>query len=423
MLEEIFRHRFALDYRHTTVLAEYKNWQGPKVNYSQNPSGDREIWIPSGPFLFETGTSSPPPEVVWINHTPALFPLEKTRAADFPFDLPAMGFYLLSRYEEYTASTRDVHGRFPSTASLAGRHGFLEVPLWDIWMNRFAAKLHKTFPGLKPSRPGFSFLPTFDVDQAWAYRHKPILRQLGGGLKDLVFGRFALFFQRMFVLAGIENDPFDTSRFILQNHPEAPLFFFLLADPGPYEENHPPRHPALQVMIRELASLAPLGIHPSYRSGDDPTLVKKEKGRLEQITGQAILKSRQHFLRLRFPETYRGLVDAGIGEDFSMGFADIIGFRAGTSVPFRWYDLESESPRNLLINPFHAMDVTLKKYMGLSPVEAEEHLLGLLGIVRQNGGQFCTVWHNSSFDEKGGWKGWPAVYLGLLKALQNPAEF
>lgn len=128
-------------------------------------------------------------------------------------------------------------------------------------------------------------------------------------------------------------------------------------------------------------------------------------------------------MRLRFPETYRGLVDAGIGEDFSMGFADIIGFRAGTSVPFRWYDLESESPRNLLINPFHAMDVTLKKYMGLSPVEAEEHLLGLLGIVRQNGGQFCTVWHNSSFDEKGGWKGWPAVYLGLLKALQNPAEF
>jgi len=423
MLEEVFRHRFALDYRHTADLAEYRNWQGPKVNYSPEPTGDREIWIPSGPFLFESGTASPDPEVVWINHTPALFPMEKARAAAFPFDLLAMGFFLLSRYEEYAATIRDLHGRFPSSASLAGRHGFLEVPLWDIWMNRFAGKLHKTFPGLKPSSPSFSFLPTFDTDQAWAFRHKPLLRQVGGGFRDLFTGRFSVFFQRLFVLAGIKRDPFDTFRFIFINHIETPLFFFLLADPGPNDPNHPPDHPAFQALIRKWAPLAPMGIHPSYRAGDDPALVKKEKERLEQITGRPILKSRQHFLRLRFPDTYRWLSDAGIEEDYSMGYADALGFRAGTSVPFRWYDLEKESPTSLLINPFQAMDVTLKKYLELSPEKAEEHLLGILKIVRQTGGRFCTIWHNSSFDEKGEWKGWTAVYLGLLHALQNPADF
>ena len=37
----------------------------------------------------------------------------------------------LSRYEEVVSKTCDVHGRFPASASLAVKHGFLERPIVD----------------------------------------------------------------------------------------------------------------------------------------------------------------------------------------------------------------------------------------------------------------------------------------------------
>ncbi|MBK6903035.1 MAG: polysaccharide deacetylase family protein [Saprospirales bacterium] len=129
--------------------------------------------------------------------------------------------------------------------------------------------------------------------------------------------------------------------------------------------------------------------------------MKEEKERLEGICGQQIRKSRQHFLRLRLPESFRALLEADLTEDYSMGYADAIGFRAGTSVPFRWYDLAGENATGLLVVPFQVMDITLKKYMGLSPEEATKRMLDLVNVVRRTGGTFCCIWHNSSFDEKG----------------------
>ena len=201
ILEEIFRYRFAIPYRLTADLAEYRDWQGPRLNYSSAPGGGTEIWIPACSFLFGSGTSSPSPEVTRVGQTPALFPVEIPQTGDFPFDLFAMGFFLLSRYEEYSPALRDEHGRFPSSASLSHKEGFLEIPVWDIWMDRLAEKLRQVFPELSPARPGFSFLPTFDVDQIWAYRHKPVLRQWGGMARDLFAARFRLVLQRLAVLS------------------------------------------------------------------------------------------------------------------------------------------------------------------------------------------------------------------------------
>ncbi|MCB9282463.1 MAG: polysaccharide deacetylase family protein [Lewinellaceae bacterium] len=362
------------------------------------------------------------PEVVWFDDLPALFPMPGPAPSGWHFDLFSMAFFLLSRYEEYLPGQRDANGRFPASASLAVQKGFLEIPALDCWIARLANELSSGFPELPVSISGFSFQPTFDVDQAWAYLHKPLWRQIGGILKFILSREWSRFLQRLAVWIKKESDPFDTFSFILQQHPTPPLFFFLLADPGPYDKNNPPDHPALQSLIRELATKAPLGIHPSYKSLEIPELVAKEKERLERITGSTIHKSRQHFLRLRLPETYRALMAAGIEEDYSMGYADAIGFRAGTAFPFRWYDLEMECATELLVHPFQAMDVTLRQYLGLSPEEAMTALSGLLEKVRQTGGPFCTVWHNSSFDEKGGWRGWTAVYRHLLKECQNQTQ-
>ena len=165
-----------------------------------------------------------------------------------------------------------------------------------------------------------------------------------------------------------------------------------------------------------------MGIHPSFKSAHYPSLVALEKERLVQICGHTISRSRQHFLRLQFPSTYRALLKAGIEEDFSMGYADAIGFRAWTSVPFRWFDLKREEITPLLITPFQVMDVSLQQYLGLTPEQAKEHLSQLIKTVRNTGGQFCTLWHNSSFDEEDDWKGWTSVYQHILKECEMHRE-
>lgn len=125
--------------------------------------------------------------------------------------------------------------------------------------------------------------------------------------------------------------------------------------------------------------------------------------------------SRQHFLKLRFPETYRRLLAVGIREDWTMGYAEETGFRASIATPFRWFDVEKNEETPLIIHPFQAMDVTLKQYLQLTPEAATERLRTLIHTTQQVGGTFTTLWHNDNLAEIDDWKGWRAVYEQLLK--------
>ena len=102
--------------------------------------------------------------------------------------------------------------------------------------------------------------------------------------------------------------------------------------------------------------------------------MKDEKERLENITDKPLLRSRQHYIKLFLPSTYRFLLEIGITDDYSMGFTDEIGFRAGTSHSFQWYDLSNEIETQLKVHPFCVMDVTLKNYLKLTPQQAVEKL-------------------------------------------------
>ena len=55
----------------------------------------------------------------------------------------------------------------------------------------------------------------------------------------------------------------------------------------------------------------------------------------------------------------RILIDAGIAEDYSMGYPDEPGFRAGIARPYYFYDVAEDHQTNLKIFPFQVMDATL----------------------------------------------------------------
>jgi hypothetical protein len=154
---------------------------------------------------------------------------------------------------------------------------------------------------------------------------------------------------------------------------------------------------------------AEIGIHPSYRSTLNNTLVKEEKNRIEQILDHPILHARQHFLKVELPTTYRNYINSGIEHDHSMGFADHIGFRCGTARPHYWFDVLNNKSTSLWIHPFVYMDGTLNEYMKLTPEESMPRILDLMNEVRSMGGNFECIWHNETLTDNRHWSGWRNV--------------
>ncbi len=392
-----------------------------KINYSSERLAPEELFIPQHSLLRETGIVSQNITIFQHNNLPAFFE-KKVPQTDLPFDLFAFSFYLLSRYEEYLPFEADAHGRFPATESLAYRHGFLQQPLVDLWALELKKRLQLQFPQLEfPTRTAH-FLPTYDIDQAWAYRHKSWWRTLGSLAKALGRKDWLRLRERWQVHLQQQPDPFFTFPYLDDLHEQfelRPIYFFLVGEHGAFDKNIDPERPAFRQIIQQLSERYPVGIHPSYQSNADPTLVLTELQRLRSITGRTVTQSRQHFLKLRFPQTYRQLLEAGIQQDYSMGYAAQTGFRASTAHPFLWYDLENETATNLRVYPFQAMDVTLRKYLGLSPKAALEHLEQLWQTTQAVQGTFVTLWHNSSFSVTNGWRGWPERYVQLLDIVTS----
>lgn len=390
----------------------------PRLIYGRSPEASAIPRLPASPLLRETGVHPLSPKVETIRQLPAAFLCPAGTGTLLPFDLLSFTFFMASRYEEYLPFEADAHGRFPAKESLAYRYGFLQRPILQEWGLRLLDKLQQHYPNLPDARPAYQFRPTYDIDMAWAFRHRPLWLQGGGVLRDILRGKPKLVQARFHVLFGGAEDPFYTFNYLAALHgiyDLKPLYFLLLGDHGPYDKNLPPERKPMQALVAQLSEYADTGLHPSYRSNEKPEVLPLEAQRFERLTGQAPVRSRQHFLKLSFPNTYRRLIRAGIREDYTMGYAGAIGFRAGLSVPYPWYDLEAESEQPLSIYPFALMDVTLRQYLQLAPEAAIEVIQALVDKVRSTGGVFLPLWHNSSFAETHGWKGWDRVHEVLLQ--------
>jgi hypothetical protein len=143
--------------------------------------------------------------------------------------------------------------------------------------------------------------------------------------------------------------------------------------------------------------------------------LKEETDRFRKLTGKEAEASRFHYLRLKFPVSYQNLSDAGFREDYSMGYHDEPGFRAGTAMSFMFYNIEKESISNLRVFPFQVMDGTLYRYRSLNTGEAGQVISRLLGNCMECGGNFVSIWHNTSLLRSAEWQGWRELFESMLK--------
>lgn len=390
--------------------------EGVKISY--------DIFLQGIPFitsaseiLYENTINKIKPEDFTIESDLPCFFLHKDDRSILPFDFPSMGFWLLSRYEEYQFFQPDRHGRFTAQQSFAYQHGFLELPLIDLWAIRLKEKLFKFYQTTEfPPSKTYTFQPSFDIDYAWAYRNRPFWRKLAAGLKDILKLDFVRFSDRLAVLLGKKKDPYYNFSTIEELHRDRqkPIFFWLIGNYGEFDKNTHYNNAEFRQLIFRTSAEHEAGIHPSYASNYSKGTADIELKRLESICRKKITKSRQHFLKIKFPETYQKLLEMGISDDYSLGYAEFPGFRASISGSFFWYDLSSEKETTLRIHPFMIMDVTLNLYCKLQPDEAIEVSKKIIDNCKSVGGTLITVWHNNSLSEKDNWKGWTALYQNIL---------
>ena len=291
--------------------------------------------------------------------------------------------------------------------------GLLLRPLVDEWAFKLYDNMRVRYKDLPPPKRNFTILPTFDVDIAFAYRGRGLIRRLKAILKDISSLSRKRLKERSMVLKGSQRDPFDSYEYqkaSCQSRGLESRHFFLMADRGPLDHNLSHTSAEQKTLINEIGQWSAVGIHPGMASNQSAQKLKREIKRLQSIRGLDVSRSRQHFLYLDLPNTYQNLITEGISEDYSMGYADQVGFRAGSSHPFRWFDLNANEATGLYLIPISAMDSTLKDYLRLKPSDAINTLDKLKSNVRAVGGVFVPLWHNHTITDYADWKGWKAVY-------------
>jgi len=400
-------------------IEAFRQHPGPKINYSKEGIAESEFRIKNTELLFEKETREQTIECFQTNHYKAFFKTE----GDFPFDIFAASFYLLSRYEEYLPHKKDIYGRYAHENSLAFKEGFLQLPLINYWIEDFKNCLQLKFPSLTIHHSPFTFLPTYDIDEAYSYKYKQWWRTMGGLLKSMVNGQWSMVGERLKVLSGSRQDPFDSFKWMDQLHKQSglqPIYFFLISGKtGKYDKNISPSKRSMKHLIRAHSDRYSIGIHPSWQSGDDPEKLKLEILELGHMVGKQISYSRQHYIRFTLPKTYRQLIDDGIESDFSMGYGSINGFRASVTSPFLWYDLEREEQTKLLLYPFCFMEANSFYEQKYSVQKAFEELKYYFETVRSVNGTLITIWHNSFLGTARQFSGWREMYKEFISLVAS----
>jgi hypothetical protein len=387
----------------------------PKLNYSDKEIAETEFFIRNTSLLFETGIDNQHIECFDLNYHKAFFETK----GDLPFDIFAAAFYLLSRYEEYLPHRKDEFGRYAHTESLAYREGFLDMPLINIWLVEFKKALSAKFPELIFRYPSFKFIPTYDIDIAYSYLHKGWLRNTGGLLRSIGKSDWSGVKERLDVLRGRRQDPYDAYEWLDALHLYCrmrPYYFFLVARKRKgVDRNISPYSAAMQDLMRYHSIGSRIGLHPSWQSGDDHSLLKEEIECMEYVTDNKVDRSRQHYIRFTLPQTYRRLMDLTIEQDFSMGYGSINGFRASVASSFYWYDLENERATSLRLFPFCFMDANAFYEQQYTASQARNELMHYYHIIRKVNGLMVTIWHNSFLGSDPQFAGWKEVYEVFLK--------
>jgi len=422
-LKYVFKHIctrvLGIEVAFTTKIENFIAHNTLKMSYTKQQLGN-ELFVKSHEILFEQGLSDIEINVHDWGNTKGFF--YNGDKSILPFDIFAASFYLLSRYEEYLPHVKDEYGRFPVNKSIAFKNGFLNQPIVDIWAYKFKDALQKQFPDFQFPIKTYSVRPIIDIPTAYIYKSKGFIRTIGGALKDIFRLKIKGLYMRFLVLLGLKHDPYDTYRYIINKQKQANfkfIFFFLIGGYSTYDKGISANNKKYISLIKHVADYCRVGLKISFFAVSNLSIFKKEKIKIEDIINNPLRAVRHSFSRLNLPESYRNSIELEVLEDYTMGYINKIGFRAGTCTPFLFYDLGYEIQTPLLVYSYHVMDYALLKIK--SQLDKKKVLNEIINEVKQVNGQFIPVFHNYTFSNDPKWSGYKELFNIILESVNEKA--
>tara|TARA_R110000868_G_scaffold150352_2_gene373523 strand:+ start:835 stop:2082 length:1248 start_codon:yes stop_codon:yes gene_type:complete len=411
-MKQIFERILGINVQFTAKVEDFIKHSGPKITYTKLPL-QNEFFIRSNDLLFEQGINDLQIKIHDWEGIPCFF-LAGERSS-IPFDIFSASFYLLSRYEEYLPHVKDVHDRFPPLESLAYKNKFLQMPVVDIWANKLLIKLKERFPDLKSRENKYTYNSIIDVTTSHCYAHRGIVRSFAGFILDITSFKFKRVLQRISVWFDPEKDPYNNFSWMIDCHKKykiTSLFFFQFADYSTFDKNVSTNNNRFQFLIKQISDYSIVSLCASYSSFHDTDLLKKEKKSLSNVINRPINYSRLRYNRVDIPLTYRNLVEAEFTDDYTMGYTHEIGFRASTSFPFYFYDINLEVQQPIKIHPFAVHDYALNKLKNLEEINTK--LDFVYWQVKNVNGRFNTIFSNELLGEQGV-VDWKQLYENVLR--------
>lgn len=417
IFDRIFTEEFGVLYHTTNARDEFEKYTQEKINYS-SARFTNELFIKSHALLAENSISPLTPPVSFLQQQKVLF--ANDASCDLGFDIFSAAFYMLSRYEEYLPFIPDKYGRFNAKNSVAFKNNFLKTPLVDYWVEMLKQILQKKIPHLVFKLSKFNAIVTYDIDVAYKFKGRSFWRNMESTAKDLLRLDLNNIKERIKTLNNTTKDPWDSYDYlkeIITKNNLSSIFFFLLADKSANDRNLDYKNPAMKSLINKIKTFSSIGIHPSFKTSLFPEKIFKEKQRLEEIYGENITKSRQHFLKFILPDTFNYLIKAGIAEDYSMSYATHPGFRAGTSKAFYFYDLKNEKQTTLRIFPVAFMEGHFMQQKKFTKDTLLQTINDLAHEVKKMNGTFISIWHNHTVSDSAEFLYWRQVHEKMIKQI------
>ena len=406
-------------------------------------SMDESLWLKAGsmpetplkkvnkkdfPFDFKSVSDEIP--VIYGDENPKI--TKEENKIKIGIDIFGSAFFMLTRYEEVVLKEKDLHGRFPATASLAFKEGFLTRPIVNEYLEILWSALVKIEPALERKERKSELVLTHDVDKPFKFQFMTPKRFLKLIAADILKRRslkkaFRDFCDFIAVKSGkTERDPYNTFDKIMDLSEGAGLkshFYFIAENYGKVlNSDYDLGNEKIVEIIRRVSERGHFaGIHVSYNGAFDEEKMRREAEKFNEVcrknginTGP--LEARHHFLRVSVPESWRFMEECGIKLDLSLSFADHAGFRCGVCCEYPLFDLVSGRRLKLREKPLVVMECSVldARYMGLGVGEKSfEFIKSLMNTVALFDGDFVLLWHNNRFEDAEETE----LYAKLIKCL------
>jgi hypothetical protein len=416
------------------LLAGFSVVQSGVVYYGvpENSPPNAKIIIIPFVWNFEV-TTLPVVPLQLVDGTPILFgnpEIEyKNNRLIVHADIIVSSFFLLSRYEEILKpNCRDQHGRFCAKDSIIFQQGYGNRPLVDEYGVLLREWLRKVGINIPEEKQGFNKIYlTHDVDIPFRFE------RLTGMVKQTFKNIFHYHFSAM-PLEKFMNEEFDEYNTFsevvtydnqFKNTLEMSktavniVYFFISAGSFFNRKYYNFSSRKIERLLTFLKKTdVQFGYHASYEAGSSPQRIFREIIRLNKKLGIKTTLSRHHFLRWSAPDHVTYLERAGITDDFTMSYADAVGFRVGTCRPYRFINPYTGLLTNIVIHPLNIMECTLNNtaYMNLKYEDALRCSQKIINQVYRHNGDLSLLWHNTAFTDLDYQK---KLYLAIFNYIKD----